>query len=107
MPPHQPGKTTSNKNFDASMVEAVWQKAYLILGVDPTVTRKDTCGAPIARNQYGVIVPGGMGWEIDHVLPVSRGGSDALANLQPMQWQNNRAKSDSLLRQWDCQIASS
>jgi hypothetical protein len=34
------------------------------------------------------------GWEIDHVLPLSRGGDSDLRNLRPMQWENNRKKAD-------------
>jgi 5-methylcytosine-specific restriction endonuclease McrA len=34
------------------------------------------------------------GWEIDHIVPVSLGGSDDLDNLQPLWWKNNRRKGD-------------
>jgi len=35
-----------------------------------------------------------MGWEVDHIRPVSHDGGDDLANLQPLQWKNNRCKGD-------------
>ena len=34
------------------------------------------------------------GWEIDHIKPVARGGSDDLSNLQPLYWETNRNKGD-------------
>ncbi len=37
------------------------------------------------------------GWEIDHIIPVSRGGSDNYQNLEPLNWKNNSAKSDKLI----------
>ena len=36
------------------------------------------------------------------VLIELKGGNDGLSNLQPLQWQNNRAKSDNGPGQWTC-----
>jgi len=94
------GKTVKNQAFSEYIVEAVWRKGTVVLGINPAVRRKDACGAWIDRDQYGVTVDNGTGWEIDHVFAVARGGSDNLGNLQPLQWQNNRAKGDALPGQW-------
>jgi 5-methylcytosine-specific restriction endonuclease McrA len=54
------------------------------------------------RADYGNI-NSQYGWEIDHIVPVAKGGSDELYNLQPLQWQNNRHKGDDH-PQWSCAI---
>ncbi len=81
-------------SFNDSIKRQVWNKAQVVPGVDSTARRKDRCGAWIDWNQYGVTTDNGTGWEIDHIKPVSKGGGDELDNLQPLQWQNNREKSD-------------
>ena len=89
--------------FTAAAVEAVWLKGQVVLGHDPRVYRKDTCGAWMKRDEYGQTT--GYGWEIDHVRPVSAGGSDSLSNLQPLYWQNNRHKADNWPH-WSCLVAA-
>jgi len=46
---------------------------------------------------YGIVLSG----EIDHIKPVSLGGTDDLRNLQPLHWRNNRYKGDNY-PDWDC-----
>ncbi len=90
---------TSGQSFQQSKVDQVWEKGAAAPGQDPKQWRKDHCGALIARNSYGGETQ--YGWEIDHIQPVSRNGSDDLGNLQPLHWENNRGKADSWPN-WDC-----
>jgi len=90
----RPNTDKGGNSFSAVTKIAVWNKAQIVPGRDPSLMRKDSCGAWIEWNQYGVTTPYGTGWEIDHVKPVAKGGGDELPNLQPLQWQNNRRKGD-------------
>ncbi len=83
-----------NESFSDDQRLAVWNKGTIVPDNDPSQIRKDACGAWIAWKAYGDTTENGMGWEIDHIKPKSKGGTDELANLQPLQWQNNRSKWD-------------
>lgn len=98
------GRTTLNESFAEDIVEQVWQKGQVVPGVDPSIRRKDSCGAWIDKHKHGDTTHNGTGWEIDHIIPVALDGSDELGNLRPLQWQNNRAKGDNLDGDWTCAV---
>ena len=99
--PRSPGTKADGRAFDAATIEAVWKKGTQEAGLN--FFRKDPCGASIERSRYGK--PEQWGWEIDHIKPVSKGGTDELSNLQPLQWENNRRKGDDFPK-WECKVKS-
>src|SRR5579871_5894630 len=88
------GSTRSGGGFDAATILTVWTRARTAPGLDPARFRLDACGALIEFQNYDMTNRFGTGWEIDRIFPVAHGGTDALENLQALQWENNRAKSD-------------
>lgn len=83
--------------------EKVWGKGKTVSGNAPETWRQDECGAWIRHDDYGD-QSSMYGWQIDHITPQSRGGSDNLSNLRPLQHQNNEKKADGRL---SCAVTAS
>ena len=78
----------------AGKKDVVWNKAKRISGKDPSKYRVDPYGNEMYYDSYGTDTA--KGWEIDHIKPTARGGSDATVNLQALNTKVNRQKGDSL-----------
>ena len=79
---------------DSDKKDTVWDKAQTVRGMDPAKYRRDPYGNIMDYDEYGK--DSNRGWEIDHIKPAARGGSDATRNLQALKTSVNREKGDSL-----------
>ena len=68
----------------------VWDKGHKVRGKDPDKYRKDDLGNLMYYGSYGKDTE--MGWNIDHSKPQSKGGTDHLNNLRPLNTSANKSR---------------
>lgn len=78
--------------FTDELIEHIWLKGTEVPGYDPSKWRKDFAGAWIRHDHYGTRHD--YGWEVDHLRPLSHGGTNNIDNLVPLHWRNNIKKGD-------------
>ena len=88
-----PNSTKNQEPWSVRIKNKVWDKADIIPFINPMKIRKDRYGKEIHYDYFGDRTSS-FGWEIDHILPISKGGTDKIDNLQPLYWQTNDLKGE-------------
>lgn len=78
--------------FSKDVIDAVWNRCA---GKENNGYKMDQCTAWIYKDSYGK--QSSYGWQIDHITPISKGGTDELSNLRALHWANNLARSNGRL----------
>jgi hypothetical protein len=72
----------------------IWAKGKIVSA--DNLWRKDVCDAFMYWPHYGNR-NSEYGWEVDHIVPIARGGGEDLSNLRPLHWENNASRQDGKL----------
>ena len=76
-----------------SWLPIIWEKGCVDPNFDPDEFRFDAYELLMKYSEYGN-TDCIFGWEVDHIVPVSKGGRTELSNLRPLNWKSNREKAD-------------
>ena len=88
-----PPNVGMGKEFSPSQIEAIIKENMKMNG---GVVRSDKSGITLVRPQKSQrgVTPSPNEWQIDHIIPRSKGGTNSFANAQVLSRQENRAKWD-------------
>ena len=86
-------KVGPGKNFTASQKQKIIEANRKN---NEGVVRSDTSGTVLTQPQKSMkgVTPSPNEWQIDHIQPKSKGGSNSFANAQVLSREENRLKSD-------------
>lgn len=76
-------------DLSEDVIQAVWEHARGVMGHDPTMWRKDECGAWIKRSQYAN-TSSEFGWVVDRRGPSNAGDP---SSLRAVHWRNSTSGS--------------
>ncbi len=76
--------------------DKVWNKSKKVRGKNPDLYREDPYGNTMYKPSHGKGTD--MGWDVDHIKPKSRGGSNSTVNLQALNASVNRSKGGTLVK---------
>lgn len=78
--------------YSKEKLDKIFYKGKPIKGKNPETHRSDIYGNIMFKNSYGK--NSSMAWDVDHSKPVSKGGTNHLNNLQPLNPTANKKKSN-------------
>ena len=88
--------STHSKYGQKQTPAKVFSLAKPVKGKDPKLYRKDPYGNTMYKYSHGKSTS--LGWDVDHIKPKSKGGSNSIRNLQALHSSINRSKGNTLVK---------